>query len=256
MSSDAADLPPQTPASDLKEMSFVEHLTDLRRALIFSVLGLIVGAGLGFYFHKPLLELLMAQAGHVNFVIVAPAEGFMAVMRLSILLGLFLGLPIAMRELFWFVGPALNVRQRLVMIPITIISYLLFVTGTLFAYFVLLPIGVKFLIGFTPAGIQPMLSIDRYIGFASLLIFSTGLIFQVPIVMLLLSFFGLLQRAQLSLRRKHAVLICFVIGAVLTPADVMSQIMLASTLIVLFEIGLLLMWGVERLRGTRPVESE
>lgn len=231
-----------------KEMSFVEHLSELRRALVFSVLGLVIGASVGFWYHQPILDLLMAKAGNVNFVIVSPAEGFIAVMRLSILLGLFLGLPVALRELLWFVGPALSRRQRWALVPLLLISYVLFIGGAALAYYAFLPIGLKFLVGFTPAGIQPMLSIDRYIGFASLMIFTTGLIFQLPVVMLLLAFIGVLHSQPLRERRRYVVLICFIVGAILTPADVMSQIMLSTTLLILFEIGLALMWLVERLR--------
>ncbi|MBF2054664.1 MAG: twin-arginine translocase subunit TatC [Candidatus Sericytochromatia bacterium] len=248
-------------SSSEKEMSFVEHLSELRRALVFSVLGLLIGAGVGFWYHQPMLDLLMAKAGNVNFVIVSPAEGFIAVMRLSILLGLFLGVPVALRELLWFVGPALSRRQRWALVPMILISYALFIAGAALAYYVFLPIGIKFLVGFTPAGIQPMLSIDRYIGFASLMIFSTGLIFQVPVVMLLMAFVGILHSQPLRQQRRYVVIISFIIAAVLTPADVMSQILLGTTLLILFEAGLALMWLVERLRprpnyDITPVESE
>ncbi len=239
---------------DPREMGFFEHLGELRRALIISVAAIILGTIAGFIWHKPLLDLLRAQAGNVQFVIVSPAEGFTAVMRLSVLLGLFLGLPVILREVFWFVGPALTKTQRLILIPITFISYLLFIAGIVFAYSLLLPISVTFLIGFTPSGIQPMISIDRYVGFASMLIFSTGLMFQVPIVMLLLSLFGFIKRALLVSQRRYAIVISFVVAAVITPSvDIMTQSLLAGTLILLFEIGLAFMWLVEKLKPKKSV---
>lgn len=241
------------PDADPREMSFFDHLGELRRALVISVVAVMAGTIAGFVWHKPILDMLRSQVHNVQFIIVSPTEGFTAVLRLSIMLGLFLGLPVILRELFWFVGPALTKVQRIVLIPITVISYLLFIAGISFAYLVLLPLGVTFLIGFTPSGIQPMLSIDRYIGFAAMLIFSTGLMFQVPIVMLLLSMFGMLRRSWLATQRRYALLISFVIAAVITPSvDIMTQSLLGGCLVLLFEIGLCFMWIVEKIRPPKP----
>lgn len=238
------------------EMGFFQHLGELRRALIICAFAVFLGAIGGFYFHEPLLNLLRAQIQDVQFVIVSPAEGFTAVVRMSILIGLFLAVPVVLREIFWFVGPALERWQRRALIPIVFLSYLLFLGGVAFAYFLLLPLGLKFLIGFTPEGIQPMLSIDRFVGFSSVLIFSTGLIFQVPIIMLVLALFRMVQRAYLVSQRRYAILISFVLAAVITPSvDIMTQSLLAGTLIVLFELGLVLMWLAERLTFSKSTEN-
>lgn len=246
------DIPPVGTPYGAGEMSFIGHLGELRRALVISALSVVLGTAVGFFFHKEMLSLLMAQIDNVPFIIISPAEGFTAVLRLSVLMGLFLGLPVTLRETLWFIGPALTRKQRLILIPISIISLSLFALGVAFAYMILLPLGVKFLIGFVPEGITPNISIDRYIGFASALIFSTGLIFQVPIVMLLLSIFGIVRRAQLIGQRRYAVLISFIVAAVITPSvDIMTQSMLAGTLIILFEIGLIFVFVVEKFRPPR-----
>lgn len=238
------------------EMGFFQHLGELRRALIICAVAVFVGAICGFYFHEPLLNLLRAQIQGVQFVIVSPAEGFTAVVRMSILIGLFLAVPVVLREVLWFVGPALERWQRRALIPIVFLSYLLFLGGVAFSYFLLLPLGLKFLIGFTPEGIQPMLSIDRFVGFSSVLIFSTGLIFQVPIIMLVLGLFRIVQRIYLAAQRRYAILISFVVAAVITPSvDIMTQSLLAGTLIVLFELGLVLMWIAERFRFSKNIEN-
>lgn len=240
-------------ADDSREMSFVGHLSELRRALVISVLAVILGAGAGFYFHSWFLQTLMQQVAHVRFVIVSPAEGLTAVLRLSILLGLFLALPVMIREFFWFVGPAFNRRQRLFLIPISLASYGLFVLGVVFAYVTLLPLGVRFLIGFTPPGIQPMLSIGRYIDFTSTLLFGTGLLFQVPVLMLLLALLGVIRQAMLKSRRRYVYLGSFVVAAVITPSvDILTQSLLGGMLIFLFELGLILMGLAERLRRPEP----
>lgn len=253
---DPDDLPALDPVLLRGEMGFFQHLGELRRALIVCAAAVLLGAMAGFYFHQPLLSLLRSQIQKdVQFVIVSPAEGFTAVVRMSILIGLFLAVPVVLREIFWFIGPALERWQRRALIPIIVLSYVLFLGGVAFAYFLLLPLGLQFLIGFTPEGIQPMLSIDRFVGFASVLIFSTGLIFQVPIIMLVLSVFRIVQRALLVSQRRYAVLISFVVAAVITPSvDIMTQSLLAGTLIVLFELGLVLMWLGERLVGAKNTD--
>lgn len=253
---DPDDLPALDPVLLRGEMGFFQHLGELRRALIVCAAAVLLGAMAGFYFHQPLLSLLRSQIQKdVQFVIVSPAEGFTAVVRMSILIGLFLAVPVVLREIFWFIGPALERWQRRALIPIIVLSYVLFLGGVAFAYFLLLPLGLQFLIGFTPEGIQPMLSIDRFVGFASVLIFSTGLIFQVPIIMLVLSVFRIVQRALLVSQRRYAVLISFIVAAVITPSvDIMTQSLLAGTLIVLFELGLVLMWLGERLVGVKNTD--
>lgn len=236
-------------ADDTRQMTFIEHLSELRRALVISILAIILGAGVGFYFHSWFLETLRHQVPHVRFVIVSPTEGFMAVLRLSILLGLFLALPVIIREFFWFVGPAFNRRQRLLLIPLALASYVLFVLGVVFAYIILLPLGVRFLIGFTPSGIQPMLSIGRYVDFTSTLLFGTGLMFQVPVLMFLLALLGIVCQMRLKSHRRYVYLGSFIVAAVITPSvDILTQSLLGGILIFLFELGLLLMGVAEHWR--------
>ncbi|PIQ24394.1 twin-arginine translocase subunit TatC [bacterium (Candidatus Blackallbacteria) CG17_big_fil_post_rev_8_21_14_2_50_48_46] len=246
-----------TPHDDPREMSFIGHLSELRRALVISAVAVLVGAMVGFYYHSWFLQTLMGQIPDVRFVIVSPAEGLSAVLRLSILLGLFLALPVILREFFWFIGPAFTPRQRLLLIPVTLASYVLFVLGVLFSYGTLLPLGVRFLIGFTPPGIQPMLSIGRYIDFSTTLLFGTGLLFQVPVLMLVLALLGVVRQIQLKTRRKYVYFGSFVVAAVITPSvDILTQSLLGGTLIFLFELGLILMGFAERLHGKTGSKEE
>lgn len=233
------------------EMTFIEHLDELRRALIICLLALILGAVVGFYFHQWFLDTLNAQLPGVKFVILSPEEGFMAVLRLSIMMGLFFSIPVILREIFWFIGPAFSKRQQMLLMPITLVSYALFVGGVMFAYQVLLPIGARFLIGFTPAGIEPTISLGRYIGFSATLIFTTGLVFQLPILLLMLSMVGIVSRKYLAEQRRYMYFGSFVISALITPSvDIFTQTLLASTLILLYELGLVLMAVTERLRSS------
>jgi sec-independent protein translocase protein TatC len=247
----------ETPAPEnLHEMTFVDHLGELRRALVISVLAVVVGSVIGFSQHQLMLDLLRRPVPHVTFNTLAVEEGLMAVLRLSIMIGIFLGLPVILREIHWFVGPALTRRQRLMIFPVVVMSYVLFTLGVCFAYLTLLPISVKFLIGFIPQGIQPMISIGRYIDFTSMLLVVTGLMFQIPIVLLVLNLLGILARADLARQRRYAYFGSFVVSALITPTvDVFTQSILAGMLILLFESGLILMAFVELLRRPRSADA-
>lgn len=242
-----------TPA-DERDMTFIEHLDELRRALVISLVAVILGAGLGFYFYDPLLNALMQQVPYVSFIFVSPAEAFVATLRVAILFGLFTGFPIILREVFWFVGPALSRRQQLLTIPIMIAGYILFLAGVALSYWVLLPVGARFLIGFAPSNIKPMISIGEYVGFSSVLLFGTGLIFEVPIVLLFLNIVGIVKRQQLATGRRYAYFGSFVVSAIITPSvDIFTQSLLAGALIVLFELSLFLMRFIE---WGRPAEVD
>ncbi|HEY9765952.1 MAG TPA: twin-arginine translocase subunit TatC, partial [Chroococcales cyanobacterium] len=149
-------------------------------------------------------------------------------------------LPLLLREALLFALPGLSRKERRYVVPLTILSFLLLLGGALFAYFFLLPIGLRFLIGFGLQEIKPMLSIENYVGFASIMLLATGLAFQLPLVLFFLASLGLVDPVKLREWRKYALLISFIAGGVLTPStDMFTQSLLAGALYFLYEISLL-----------------
>lgn len=226
-----------------KEMSFVEHLGELRKALIISLVSIGITSGVCFYFYEKILYILTCQIKNIEFIFVSPGEAFISSLQASVIFGFFLSLPIVLREIFWFISPGLTSYERKISIPTIIGSYFLFLIGITFAYFILLPVGVKFLINFAPINIKPMISIGRYISFASMLILGTAIIFELPLVLLFLSLLGIVNTEFLKKNRKYALFISFLIGAIITPSvDIFTQSLLAGVIILLYELSIFLVW--------------
>lgn len=230
----------ETPESG--EMSVVQHLSELRRAILISLMGIVIATLLCFAYKEPLLDFLRVPAPKdLQFIFVSPAEAFLAVLQASVLAGLFLALPIVLAQIYAFVAPGLTKSERRWGFPLIIAAYLLFTAGVAFCYVVLLPVGISFLIGFAPTGIMPMISIGRYIGFTTGMMLATGLAFELPLGVLLAYAMGLMSREKLFQARKFVFLGAFVAGALLTPSvDILTMSLLAFALYGLYELSLLL----------------
>lgn len=223
------------------EMTFVEHLEELRWRIVKSLVALVVGFIACFAFHRQLMTWLSVPAGGVEFIFTAPGEYFMATLKVAFYGGLYLALPVILYQSLAFLAPGLTPHERRWVIPITVGSFALFTTGAAFAYRLLLPAGLHFLLTFSPASIQPMLSIGTYLGFAAAMVFAAGLIFELPLVLLALALVGILSSKMLSRFRRVAFVAALAIAAVISPSgDLFSQIMLAGALIVLYELSVLL----------------
>lgn len=228
-------------------MSLLEHLEELRWRLVKSLAALAVGFAACFGLNAPIITWLERPAHGVKFVFTAPAEYFMASLKVAFFAGLYMALPVILYQIIAFVAPGLQARERVWIIPVTIGSFVLFTLGGAFAYFALLPAGLHFLLGFAPATIEPMLSIGIYLGFAASLLFAAGFIFELPLLLLALSWIGILSSRTLVKFRKGAMVAALAIGALITPsADIFSQLMLAGALVFLYELSVLLIRATGR----------
>lgn len=242
--------------NELKKMPFTEHLEELRQAIITSAIALFISAILCFYFNNQLLDILTApltqNIKNIQLIFVSPGEAFMATLRIAIITGLILALPIILNRLYWFVSPGLTKEEKRFSLPIIIFSYFLFISGMVFSYFALLPFGVKFLVEFAPDNIHPMISIGNYISFSSTLIIATGLIFELPLLLLFLAFIHIINTSKLKKFRRHAFLASFVAGAVVTPSvDMVTQSLLAGALYMLYELSIILIRFLEISRAKK-----
>jgi sec-independent protein translocase protein TatC len=229
-----------------------DHLKELRGALIRSSLALLAACGVAFYFSDRLLHWLTrplagagagggAEAPSTPLVFVSPTEVFLTDIKIALFAGLSLALPIILYEIGGFIAPGLIRKERRIFYPALIFASLSFYIGVAFAYFLAIPFALDFLISYgVQKGVLPQISIAMYIGFNLKFLFSFGLIFEFPIVMVLLSKTGLLTIPFLIHSRKYAIIAAFFIAAVLTPTpDIFNQCLMAIPLIVLYEIGIL-----------------
>jgi sec-independent protein translocase protein TatC len=220
-----------------KKLSLVEHLDELRGRVLKSVIAVIVGAGLLYSFVEPIVAHLTRPVGELVFL--APQEAFVTNIKVAFYGGLLLSSPVVLYQAWRFVSAALRPREMKYAIVCAPLSLLFFGVGVSFAYFVIVPIGVRFLLGFQTDTLIPMISIGKYVSFVGTLLVSFGAIFELPLVMLFLTKIRVVTPEFLIRKRKHAVVLVFVAAAALTPPDVITQCMMAGPLILLYELGVL-----------------
>lgn len=239
----ADDAAAADPESELKKMSFLEHLEELRKRLLASFVAVAVGFAACWWFHDKLFELI--QAPLTRFLppgdklaytrLTAP---FFLYMKVSFFAGLFLSSPVILLQLWLFIAPGLYKRERRYAAPFIIFATLFFIAGGYFGYSYLLPATCGF---FVEQGKQfkQMVTIDDYFSFASVIILASGLVFETPILIFFLARLGIVTPAFLLQKFKYAVLLAFIIAAVVTPTpDMVTQTALAVPMILLYLLGI------------------
>lgn len=225
--------------------TLLRYLIELRKRIINCLFILVVIFSILLYFANdffallavPLLKYLPHDQGLIATNIVSP---FFVPFELTLVLSLFLAIPIFLHHLWAFIAPALYNHERRIIWPLLFISTLLFYIGVAFAYFVVFPILFSFLAHSAPSGVQVSPDIAQYLQFTLKLFFIFGVIFEVPVVTILLIWTGVVSREKLIQIRPYAIVAAFVIGMLLSPPDVISQTLLALPLWLLYEAGILL----------------
>jgi sec-independent protein translocase protein TatC len=227
---------------DERRITFVEHLEELRRRLLWALGVWALCAGVAFTFVETWIPLLVRPVGRLVFV--APAEAFTARLVLALGAGVVAAVPCWIWQLWAFVAPALEASQRRFIGRRLPLAVVLFYTGAGFALIVALPAALRFLLGFATEQIQPMITVGSYVSFVTIWTLLFGVIFELPVAFLVLGECGLVSAAMLAHYRRHAVLAIFIVAAIFTPPDVVSQFMMAVPLLILFEMSVwLLRWS-------------
>jgi sec-independent protein translocase protein TatC len=228
-------------------MPFLEHVEELRKRLIRSILAIVLFSVIAFYFSDELITLIKLPLGDTPLHNMQVTGTFYAYLKISLIAGVVAALPVVFYQLWMFISPGLLQRERLMIIPLVTISTILFAVGGAFCFIVVLPIALAFLIGFGGGIIVNYITIGSYISFAGLLLLAFGFGFQLPILAYVLGRMGILTSRFLAKGRRYAVIIILVAGAIITPPDVFTQVLLAVPLYLLYEISII----VVRLTGRR-----
>lgn len=218
----------------LREMSFLEHLGDLRGVLIASAIAFLGLSIVYWFFSGPILDWLVARVPVERLVFYAPSEAFMIRTKLAFVLGGMTAFPYVAYRVWRFVTPGLFTRERGRVGPVVAASAVLFYIGVAFCYFVVAPTIIDFMLGYATARVQPLLSISAYFNTVARLCLAFGLVFQLPIVILLLAVTGLVPPRTFLRQWRYAVVIIFVAAAIFTPPDPVSQVLMAVPLVVLY----------------------
>jgi sec-independent protein translocase protein TatC len=225
---------PKNKEKNLREMSFLEHLEDLRGVLVQSSIAFLLCAIAYWFFSGTILDFLVKDIPVDKLNFFAPAEAFMARLKISFVLGLMTAFPFILFKVWSFVAPGLFINERKKLYPFILMSSILFYVGVLFCYYILIPIVLDFLLGFETDRLDPMISVSMYFAFVARLCFTFGLVFQLPIVVFVLSMLGIVTPKFLLKQWRYAVLIIFVGSAILTPPDPASQVLMAFPIVLLY----------------------
>lgn len=221
-----------------EKLTLVEHLTELRNRILKAVFTFLICTIGVFFVADQLYYYLTEPLGVTKLVYIAPAEGFLSYLRLAVYGGLVLSSPVIFYQLIRFVLPGLYSKERRVIFTLIPGAFFLMCGGVAFGYFVVLPIALKYLLTFGSLRIEPMLSVQKYIGFVSTSLLILGCIFELPLVMIGLTKLGIVTPRFLRKNRKYAIVVAVVMGAILTPPDIFTQLLMAGPLLLLYEISI------------------
>ncbi len=237
----------------------MEHLVELRRRLIWSFVALGVAFGVSFAYAGEIFGFLVQPliagfgTGQGRLVYTKLYEAFFTEVRVALFAAFFLAFPIIATQLWMFVAPGLYAKEKRAFLPFLLATPVLFIGGGALAYYVVMPLAIKFFLGYQGqiTGIQQeaLPAMGEYLSFVMHFILAFGISFLLPILLVLLERAGLVTRDQLKRGRRYAILVAFVIAAVATPPDIISQFMLAIPLILLYEASLVVIWFTERKRA-------
>lgn len=252
-------------AAPRAEMPFLDHLEELRWRLLYAVLALLGGVVAAFLLvwkgdvigllQRPITPWLAGG----KLVYTHPGDPFSIVLSAAFGLGSVLALPVIGYQIWAFVAPALYPKEKRVVIPLFLFAVVLFAAGASMAYFVVLPLAIRFLMEFQSASLQPMITAADYFSFVINMVLGFGLAFELPIVVLMLGLLGITNSEALGRFRRHALVACVLLSAVLTPGDLIwTTILMALPLYCLYEMSLWIVWAIERRRAKSAalVEAE
>ncbi|MGW8282588.1 MAG: twin-arginine translocase subunit TatC [Gemmatimonadota bacterium] len=238
--------------NETAEMPFLEHLEELRRRIIWALLALAICAVLGFFvvteldvigiLERPFRQVMPDQ----NLLFTSPTTPVVVTFKLAFVVGFIMALPVIAFQAWSFFSPALYEHEKRLVVPAIAVGFLLFLAGIAMAYFFVLPLGLNFLLGFQAESLEPIITIDEYLKFATRLIIAFGVIFEMPVILVLLGLLGIVTPAGLRKYRRHAIVILAIAAALLTPADVGTMLMLFTPMILLYELSIWLVQVVVR----------
>jgi sec-independent protein translocase protein TatC len=228
-------------------MTFLEHLDELRVRLIHALVALVAGFGVCWYFHEKLFWFLTSPLRRaypdVEFIFTSPTEALMLHMKMSFFVGIFVAAPYLLYQIWAFVSPGLYAHEKAYAVPFIAAGSLFFLGGAAFGHFFLFPLTFRFMVSFGGPGMKFMPRVGEYYSFYSWFLLGLGAVFQLPVIVFIVSRIGLVTPRWLMKNFKYAILLAFVASAIITPTpDIVTQSMLALPMLALYLLGVLVAW--------------
>jgi sec-independent protein translocase protein TatC len=241
----------------------LDHLIELRRRLLYCIVAVALAFGVSYYFAEAIFAFLvqpLLQAGQKTLIYTQLFEAFFVKVKVAFFAAMMLAFPVIANQLWQFVAPGLYRKEKRALLPFLFATPVLFLGGAAMAYYIALPLALHFLLGFqgNVGGVnqQALPAIGNYLSFIMQFLFGFGLAFLLPVLLMLLERAGIVTRKQLIGARRYAIVGATAIAAVLTPPDLMSQVLLAVPLIILYEAAIIGIWFTERGRAREAAVAE
>ena len=235
-----------------KSMSFIEHLEELRWRLIKSIVSILLGGIVTFFFIDEILQLLLQplenidSANKANLQVLSVQGMFVIKWTIALLGGIIFSVPVITYQTWSFISPGLYANEKGFVVPLVIFSFMSFSGGILFSYFILIPYCLNFFASLSGDIVLNNFSINHYFSFVTWMLLGSGIVFQLPVVSFLLSTIGLLTPPFMRHYRRHSIVAIFILSSFITPPDPVSMLVMALPLIVLYEISIGISWFVNQ----------
>ncbi len=227
-----------------KEMGFLDHLEELRGRVIKSLVFIILFSIVAYFFSERLIDFVSKPIPELYFM--SPTEAFAIRIKLSLIAGIIVSVPVIFYHLWQFVVPGLFEREIKLAVPVVLSSTIFFLIGATFCFFLVLPLSMKFLLGFGTEKLKPMIKIGDYVSFVSYLILAFGAVFELPVICYFLGKLGIITPRTLIKGRRYAIVGMLVLASLITPPDMFSQLMLAGPLYFLYEVSIVVVRIVQK----------
>lgn len=221
------------------QLSLSEHLSELRKRIFKALIALVVATIFSYLHVDKIVDIIIKPAKGLDFVYLSPPELFLAYIKISLITGLIISSPVILLEVWLFIQPGLKPVERKYVIFSMLMAIVFFLLGIVFGYYIVVPVVIDFFTKMSVERIEPMLSFAKYISFMGTLLLAFGFTFEFPLLIILLSQLELITPKTLRHYKKIFILVSFIIGAAITPPDVISQVLVALPLILLYEISII-----------------
>lgn len=236
-------------------MTVTEHLTELRKVIVTIAATFLIVTLVGYYFASRFVRMCLDLAEGYTFVQTGPAELLGQYVKMAVILGVVAAVPVAIWQIYRFASPGLKKNESRLFLGVMLAGVLFFLIGAAFCIWIVLPFMLQFFLSLNTIDVEGMYSVKEYMSYMYGVIVAFGIIFEIPVIASLLAFAGILKPDVMVSGRRPVVVICFIIGAAITPTDIMSQLLVAIPMWLLYELSIVFVRIIAKIRSLRHPEE-